>query len=225
MGMHIAILPDADRGMPRWGVAPIHVQGARIGIRASLAVAQPKARQRHAESAACPSQARFRVRSPPKCPGHSRIGIGRAVSGPQDRLPAVLGSTAPETSRSMDPNLGIGVHRPGGSTPRTCANAALEARYWPASPADATFQTRRSCSPSSREESNDGTHETSPAQLWRRRMGPEPGEGLPRIPRPACTRSSGERTGAGSQGRCNTATGGRRRRRRTSSLRDSPGRS
>ena len=42
MGMHIAILPDADRGMPRWGVAPIHVQGARIGIRASLAVAQRK---------------------------------------------------------------------------------------------------------------------------------------------------------------------------------------
>ena len=32
MAMHIAILPDADRGMPRWGVTPIHVQGARIGI-------------------------------------------------------------------------------------------------------------------------------------------------------------------------------------------------
>ena len=85
--MHIAILPDADRGMPRWGVTPIHVQGARIGIRASLAVVQPKARQRHAESAACPSQARFRVRPPPKCHGHSWIGIGRTDSGPGQRLP------------------------------------------------------------------------------------------------------------------------------------------
>ena len=88
MGMHIAIRPDADRGMPRWGVAPIHVQGARIGIRASLAVAQPKARQRHTESAACPSQARFRVRPPPKCHGHSWIGTGRTDSGPGQRLPS-----------------------------------------------------------------------------------------------------------------------------------------
>ena len=31
-----------------------------------------------------------------------------------------------------------------------------------------------------REESNDGTHEESPAQLQRRRMGPEPGPGLSR---------------------------------------------
>ena len=76
MEMPIAILPDADRGMPRWGVAPSHVQGARIGIGAPLAVAQPQARQRHAESAACPSHARFRVRPPPKCHGHSWIGTG-----------------------------------------------------------------------------------------------------------------------------------------------------
>ena len=76
MGMPIAILPDADRGMPRWGVAPSHVQGARIGIGAPLAVAQPQARQRHTESAACPSHARFRVRPPPKCHGHSWIGTG-----------------------------------------------------------------------------------------------------------------------------------------------------
>ncbi|MDE2794932.1 MAG: hypothetical protein OXL34_08960 [Gemmatimonadota bacterium] len=32
MGMYIAILPDADRGMPRRGVAPSHGQGARTGI-------------------------------------------------------------------------------------------------------------------------------------------------------------------------------------------------
>ena len=37
---------------------------------------------------------------------------------------------------------------------------------------------RRSCSPSNREESNDGTHETKPVLLRRRRMGPQPGEGV-----------------------------------------------
>ena len=52
MGMYIAILPDADRGMPRWGVAPIHGLDGRIGIAAPAAVAQPPARQRHTEPAA-----------------------------------------------------------------------------------------------------------------------------------------------------------------------------
>ena len=42
MGMHIATLPDADRGMPRGGVAPVHGRGARIGIGAPLAVVQPQ---------------------------------------------------------------------------------------------------------------------------------------------------------------------------------------
>ena len=45
MGMHIAILPDADRGMPRWGVSPSHGQETRIGNAAPLAVAQPQERQ------------------------------------------------------------------------------------------------------------------------------------------------------------------------------------
>lgn len=49
MGMHIAILPDADRGMPRWGVAPSHGFNGRIGIAAPEAVVQPEARQRHGE--------------------------------------------------------------------------------------------------------------------------------------------------------------------------------
>ncbi len=79
MGMYIATLPDADRGMPRWGVAPSHGQGARIGIGAPLAVVQPQARQRHMEPEACPSQARFCVRPPAKCHGHSWIGIGTCV--------------------------------------------------------------------------------------------------------------------------------------------------
>ena len=74
-------------------------------------------------------------------------------------------------------------HRFGsGPTPSARLNRAQDrpSRDWRRCPADATFQTRRSCSPSSKKESNDGTHETSPAQLWRRRMGPEPGPGLSR---------------------------------------------
>ena len=35
MGMHISDLPDADRGMPRWGVAPVTASG-------SGAVQQPR---------------------------------------------------------------------------------------------------------------------------------------------------------------------------------------
>ena len=59
----------------------------------------------------------------------------------------------------------------------------------------ARFQTRRSCSPS-REESNDGTHETKPPELRRRRMGPEPGPGLSRSedrPIPARVAENGRR--------------------------------
>ncbi len=81
-GVYIAILPDADRGMPRWGVPPSHGQGTRIGIGAPLAVAQPQARQRHMESEACPSQARFRCPATPNRHVQSRIGIGSV----EDRL-------------------------------------------------------------------------------------------------------------------------------------------
>ena len=76
MGLSGSILPDADRGMAERGVSPIHVQGARIGIGAPLAVAQPKARQRLGRSWPCPAERRFRVRPPPKCAGQLWIGIG-----------------------------------------------------------------------------------------------------------------------------------------------------
>ena len=39
MDMYMAIRPDADRGMPRWGIAPIHGLDGRIGIGRPLAVA------------------------------------------------------------------------------------------------------------------------------------------------------------------------------------------
>ena len=43
--LSMPVLPDADTGIPKRGVSPSHVQGARIGIRASLAVAQPQSVQ------------------------------------------------------------------------------------------------------------------------------------------------------------------------------------
>ena len=46
MGMYIAILPDADRGMPRWGVSPSHGLDGQIGTGAPMSVAQPQARKR-----------------------------------------------------------------------------------------------------------------------------------------------------------------------------------
>ena len=82
---------------------------------------------------------------------------------------------------------------------------------WRRRPPGAKFQPRRSCSPS-REESNDGTHETKSALLRRRRMGPEPGPGVSGSQDRHCSRSSGAITGAGSRGRSSTATGRRAKR-------------
>ena len=45
MGLSGPILPGADRGMAERGVPPIHIQGARIGIGAPLAAAEPEAGQ------------------------------------------------------------------------------------------------------------------------------------------------------------------------------------
>ena len=79
--MHVAILPDADRGMPRWGVAPSHGFNGRIGIADPATVAQPQTRQRHAESASCTSGARFPCTGTPTWDVHSWIGIGNVENG------------------------------------------------------------------------------------------------------------------------------------------------
>ena len=65
------IPPGANRGMPRWGVAPSHAQGARIGTGAPLAVAQPLARQRHRRPGPCPAERPFPVRRPQERTGHA----------------------------------------------------------------------------------------------------------------------------------------------------------
>ena len=64
MGMYIAIVPDADQGMPRWGVAPVHGLEARIGIAAPMAVAQPQAVPQLAKSVPCTSETRFPAHRP-----------------------------------------------------------------------------------------------------------------------------------------------------------------
>ena len=66
MGLSGTIPPGANRGMPRWGVAPSHLRGSRIGTPAPLSVAQPQARQRHGRPGPCPVERPFRVRRPPK---------------------------------------------------------------------------------------------------------------------------------------------------------------
>ena len=50
MGVHMPIFPDADRGMPRGGGAPVHGRKLRIGIAGPPAVVQPQGSQRHAEA-------------------------------------------------------------------------------------------------------------------------------------------------------------------------------
>ena len=40
MGVHMSALPDADRGMPRWGVAPIYGRKLQSGVAAPAAVPQ-----------------------------------------------------------------------------------------------------------------------------------------------------------------------------------------
>ena len=56
MGMHMPILPDADRGMPRVGVAPYHGRIFRSGVAAPAAVAQLQCGQPHPDAPGCTSE-------------------------------------------------------------------------------------------------------------------------------------------------------------------------
>ena len=93
----------------------------------------------------------------PECPGHARITpshptIAKLRDGGRDTsLPTIFGRD------STAPSVTSGGE---GFSPRgfRCAGRAVHHR----------------------EESNDGTHETNPPELQRRRVGPEPGPGLPR---------------------------------------------
>jgi len=58
--------PRCQSRLAEMGVAPSRVQGARIGIGATLAEAQPQSAQQLARPGLCPAERRFRVRPPPK---------------------------------------------------------------------------------------------------------------------------------------------------------------
>ena len=64
MGVHMPALPDADRGMPRRGVAPIHGRKLRIGIAAPVAVVQPQGGRRHTEALSRTGNRDFRAHAP-----------------------------------------------------------------------------------------------------------------------------------------------------------------
>ena len=140
MAMYIAILPDADRGMPRWGVAPSHGQAARIGIGAPLAVAQPQTRQRHAETGGVHTGTGFPCTSTPTWDVHPRIGIGNV----ENRL------------RIMAARSKIDRLRDGGRTHRRRRGFPAGSRRpvvpstWRRRLLSASFRSRRSCGPSPR---------------------------------------------------------------------------
>ena len=84
MGVPMSTFPDADLGIPKGGVAPIHGRMPRSAAAALGAVVQPQGGQRHAQAPTCPSEGRSRVHPPPMSDGHPRIGVGprrRALYG------------------------------------------------------------------------------------------------------------------------------------------------
>ena len=84
MGVPMSTFPDADLGIPKGGVAPVHGRKFRIGVAAPAAVVQPQGGQRHAQAPTCPSEGRSRVHPPPMSVVHSRISVGprrRALCG------------------------------------------------------------------------------------------------------------------------------------------------
>ena len=119
MGLSGSILPGADRGMAERGVSPIHVQGARIGIGAPLAVAQPKARQRLGRLGPCPAERRFRVRPPPKCAGQLWIATESVENRPGTVAGPIATNPGPEPVPSPATG-GVGFTPPALPLRRSC---------------------------------------------------------------------------------------------------------
>ena len=120
-------------------------------------------------------------RSPAKSAGQ-RAATGRPPPGQPRRLPG----------NPCSRPRGRPTHRPGRDWRKTRGHAKFRG-------ADRAVHQS--------EVSNDGTHETKPALLRRRENGAGTGSGCFPTGKPACTRSSGARTGAGSPGRWDTAIG------------------
>ena len=142
MGMYIAILPDADRGMPRWGVSPVHGLEARIGIGAPSTVAQPQACKRLGQPMSCPATPDV-CRTPPD--------RQRAC-----RKPTPI--TAP-CSISASSRNGGWTHRGRRDFRRDPTALRPPPSGGDGLPPRSSFRADRAVH-QSREESNDGTHET-----------------------------------------------------------------
>ena len=56
MGVHMPTLCDADRGIPKGGVAPVHGRKLRSSSGAPAAVVQLQDSQPHTEALACTSK-------------------------------------------------------------------------------------------------------------------------------------------------------------------------
>ena len=64
MRVHMPTFPNADRGIPKGGVAPIHSRKLRIGIAAPAAVVQPQGGRRHTEALSRTGNRGFRAHAP-----------------------------------------------------------------------------------------------------------------------------------------------------------------
>ena len=105
---------------------------------------------------------------PPASPVRGRATVARAALAPHRGQPPNHGS-GPEDPKAP-------ARRSKGPDPVRAPEerSRAESPVWRGCPCLAKFQARRSCSPSSKEESNDGTHETKPPELRRRRMDSPP---------------------------------------------------
>ena len=139
VGVHIPTLPDADRGIPKWGVAPVHGLEARIGIAAPMAVAQPQTVQQLAESVPCTSETRFpahRLRCH-MCASGSASGASKTAFKSQLR--------ARRSSRSGSAGRRLVSALISGRMPR-----ASDTSFWRLRLLSVKFLECRSCSPSSK---------------------------------------------------------------------------
>jgi hypothetical protein len=118
MSVHTTTLPDADLGIPKGWVAPVHGLKPGIRIAALAAVVQPQGGQRHGEPSTSPWERQFPCTWPPISHVRSPTGIGPADS--QWRSACRLPSGESAYSRYNGQTLLATLHRSELATP-TCS--------------------------------------------------------------------------------------------------------
>ncbi len=160
--------PQMPRQASKNGGRSGHGPRFHCGAAAPEAVMQLKAGQRHAPSRSCTPEPRFRAHArPPHMCGPRTAPDPRSESeqtSPQVFVRATLLSTPDKTPTPF-------VSRPAGPVGRPATGQTPPARR---------HFVRADRAVHLRKESNDGTHEKKPPELRRRRVGPEPREGVPR---------------------------------------------